>query len=246
MMSPEVERPLPPYLQVLTRIRQQILSGELAPGDRVPSERQICDEWGVSRATATKVLGGLRYEGLVTSTQGVGTTVKARVLQGGGDRMRRLRASGTLYRKDEKVTITSADLVTAPDYVADALGLEAGSDVIRRTRSVSDTQGVAATSTSWLPGSLTETSPLLLTTERIGEGGTVRYVEETAGRRVVRGRDALTSRLAAPEEAQLLGLTSPAAVLVAQTVLWDQNGEVVEFGEDVSPAGRIWSTEFDM
>lgn len=245
-MSPEVERPMPPYLQVLTKIRGQILSGELAPGEKVPSERQICDEWGISRATATKVLGALRHEGLVTSTQGVGTIVKARVLQGGGDRMRLLRASGTLYRAGETATVTSADLVTAPDYVADALGIEAGSDVIRRCRTISDAQGTVAVSTSWLPGSLAETSPALLVADRIGDGGTVRYVEETTGRRAVRGRDALSSRLASANETQALGVQAPAAVLITQAILWDQEGDVIEFGEDIAPAGRIWSTEFDM
>ena len=61
-MTPHVERPLPPYLQILQAIREQIDEHKLRPGDTVPSEREIASDWSVSRATATKVLAALRAE----------------------------------------------------------------------------------------------------------------------------------------------------------------------------------------
>ncbi|GAA2607522.1 TetR/AcrR family transcriptional regulator C-terminal domain-containing protein [Streptomyces lienomycini] len=51
------------------------MSGELAPGDRVPSTRLITREWGVATATATKALAVLGQEGLVRAVPGVGTLV---------------------------------------------------------------------------------------------------------------------------------------------------------------------------
>jgi DNA-binding GntR family transcriptional regulator len=68
-MSPEIERPLPPYMQVVTHLRDQIVNGTLAEGATVPSERQLTADWGISRSTATKVLAELRHEGLVISHQ---------------------------------------------------------------------------------------------------------------------------------------------------------------------------------
>lgn len=50
-------------------------SGELKPGDRVPSTRQITRQWGVAMATATRVLTTLQREGLVVARPGVGTVV---------------------------------------------------------------------------------------------------------------------------------------------------------------------------
>ncbi|TRV75574.1 GntR family transcriptional regulator [Streptomyces sp. 130] len=65
----------PPYLRIAGDIRRRIASGELAPGDRVPSTRRITQEWGVAMATATKALTVLNQEGLVRAVPGVGTVV---------------------------------------------------------------------------------------------------------------------------------------------------------------------------
>jgi len=67
----------PPYRRIVADIRRRISSGELRPGDRVPSTRQIAIRWGVAPATATKVLATLRQEGLVHAAPRVGTIVAA-------------------------------------------------------------------------------------------------------------------------------------------------------------------------
>ncbi|MFG2592883.1 TetR/AcrR family transcriptional regulator C-terminal domain-containing protein [Streptomyces sp. NPDC048438] len=65
----------PPYLRIAGEIRRRIASGELGPGDPVPSTRRITQEWGVAMATATKALGALNQEGLVRAVPGIGTVV---------------------------------------------------------------------------------------------------------------------------------------------------------------------------
>ncbi|MFF8372730.1 TetR/AcrR family transcriptional regulator C-terminal domain-containing protein [Streptomyces lydicus] len=65
----------PPYRRIVEEIRRRIDTGELTPGDRVPSTRRITREWGVAMATATKVLTTLRQEGVVRAVPGVGTVV---------------------------------------------------------------------------------------------------------------------------------------------------------------------------
>ncbi|MFB7463649.1 GntR family transcriptional regulator [Streptomyces sp. NPDC056224] len=67
----------PPYLRIVAAIRRRITDGELTPGDRIPSTRQIAAEWGVALATATKALTTLRLEGLVEARPRVGTVVAA-------------------------------------------------------------------------------------------------------------------------------------------------------------------------
>jgi DNA-binding transcriptional regulator YhcF (GntR family) len=61
--------------EILASIRRRIASGELKPGDRVPSTRQITRKWGVAMATATRVLTALQQEGLVVARPGIGTVV---------------------------------------------------------------------------------------------------------------------------------------------------------------------------
>ncbi|MGH3204020.1 MAG: TetR/AcrR family transcriptional regulator C-terminal domain-containing protein [Streptosporangiaceae bacterium] len=69
---------LPPYAQIAAELRDQIEKGTLAPGDRVPSTREITQRWGVAMATATKALAALRQEGMVRPIPGVGTVVVGR------------------------------------------------------------------------------------------------------------------------------------------------------------------------
>ncbi|MEW9553001.1 TetR/AcrR family transcriptional regulator C-terminal domain-containing protein [Nonomuraea sp. NPDC050783] len=63
---------------IVDELRRRITSGELAPGDRLPSTRRIVREWGVAMATAGKVLGRLQEEGLARAVPGVGTVVAGR------------------------------------------------------------------------------------------------------------------------------------------------------------------------
>ena len=62
---PEVTSRTPPYARIAAELADRIAAGELRPGDRVPSTREITRTCGVAMATATKVLASLRDQGLV-------------------------------------------------------------------------------------------------------------------------------------------------------------------------------------
>lgn len=64
-----------PSQRIASALREQIAAGELRPGDRVPSTRQLVRDWGVAMATATRALAMLRDEGLVITRTGSGTVV---------------------------------------------------------------------------------------------------------------------------------------------------------------------------
>ncbi len=66
---------LPAYEQVKAWVRQHIGSGEWRPGDPVPSEAALMQQFGVSRMTVNRALRELAAEGLVTRVQGSGTRV---------------------------------------------------------------------------------------------------------------------------------------------------------------------------
>jgi DNA-binding transcriptional regulator YhcF (GntR family) len=63
------------YLVIADEIVDRIRKGDLKPGDRAPSTRQITRDWGVAMATATKVLAELRSRGAVLTRSGVGSVV---------------------------------------------------------------------------------------------------------------------------------------------------------------------------
>lgn len=66
------------YRRIAEDLRQQITSGELASGQRVPSEAELMRRYGVSRGTARQGLALLEATGLVTAVHGKGRFVDAK------------------------------------------------------------------------------------------------------------------------------------------------------------------------
>ncbi|WP_141959462.1 TetR/AcrR family transcriptional regulator C-terminal domain-containing protein [Actinoallomurus bryophytorum] len=110
--------------QIVAELRRRIETGELAPGDRVPSTREITRRWNVAMATATKVLTQLRHEGLVRAVPGVGTVVGTGVSPGTVPPRDVPRTGAASSRKSgADRTLTRARIVTTAIAVADAEGL---------------------------------------------------------------------------------------------------------------------------
>ena len=69
---------MPPYQQIAADLRARIESGELAPGDMLPSITRLSQEYDVAKGTAVKALNVLRREGLTRTVAGWGTFVAER------------------------------------------------------------------------------------------------------------------------------------------------------------------------
>ncbi|APS19971.1 GntR family transcriptional regulator [Streptomyces sp. Tue 6075] len=74
---PSTAQPEPLYLRIAQEIEARIRSGDLRPGERLPSIRQIADRWGVAIATATRVVATLREDGWAETKVGSGTVVSS-------------------------------------------------------------------------------------------------------------------------------------------------------------------------
>lgn len=68
----------PKWEQLADHLRSQIESGELAPGDKLPSTSQLCQEHGVSAIVVRQAIFKLRNEALIEGVQGVGVFVAER------------------------------------------------------------------------------------------------------------------------------------------------------------------------
>jgi DNA-binding FadR family transcriptional regulator len=65
---------------LVERLARQIRSGQLQPGQRLPTEQEMTAAMGVSRTVVREAVAALRAEGLVTTRQGVGAFVAAEIL----------------------------------------------------------------------------------------------------------------------------------------------------------------------
>ena len=67
--------PIPLYYQLAEILRRQIASGELEPGAQIPTERELCEQTGISRVTVRHAITYLITEGLLVAQPGKGTFV---------------------------------------------------------------------------------------------------------------------------------------------------------------------------
>ncbi|HUX87594.1 MAG TPA: GntR family transcriptional regulator [Chloroflexota bacterium] len=70
--------PIPYYYQLEGFLRQQIESGQWQAGEQVPSEKQLCEYYTVSRTTVRQAVTNLVNEGLLYHVKGKGTFVRKR------------------------------------------------------------------------------------------------------------------------------------------------------------------------
>ena len=63
------------YVQIVAEIEKSILDGILNPGDKLPSEREMCDQYGVSRTVIREAIRSLNEKGLTDIQPGRGTFV---------------------------------------------------------------------------------------------------------------------------------------------------------------------------
>src|SRR5918998_5830024 len=68
-------RPLQRYEQIAERLAADIRSGLYAPGERLPSERELAKTLEVSRASVREALASLQLQGVVETRHGAGTFV---------------------------------------------------------------------------------------------------------------------------------------------------------------------------
>jgi GntR family transcriptional regulator len=63
----------PPHRQIAAWLREQITSGQIAPGRPLPSERELVQAFGVAHTTVRRALAVLRDEGIVYTVAGRGS-----------------------------------------------------------------------------------------------------------------------------------------------------------------------------
>ncbi len=72
------DSPTPLYVQAADYIAARVAAGDLTPGDRLPAERDLADQWGIAYQTVRRAMRELRERGLITSVVGKGTFVVKR------------------------------------------------------------------------------------------------------------------------------------------------------------------------
>jgi GntR family transcriptional regulator len=115
----------PAYAQLVRIILGQLAAGVFRPGDRLPSEAQLCERYGVSPMTVRRVVNILVDQGAVIAEQGRGTFVKPLELSTATFNLDRLRE---FFREggQTSVKLLEARVAPASERTARKLAIEPG------------------------------------------------------------------------------------------------------------------------
>src|SRR6201992_3818779 len=141
---------VPLHRQLFLVLHDEIARGALAPGEPLPTEQALCDQFGVSRITVRRALADLADAGLIERRQGVGSFVRdqppSHRNQGGGSFMGEVRQTAF----ETQVDVIELDVRTVPKPIAEQLGRERGLHVLRLRRERRTSEPLMITE-AWLP-----------------------------------------------------------------------------------------------
>lgn len=228
-MGLDHQSPIPLYLQLKDLLASQIEEGILQPRDALPSERQLCEQFDISRTTVREALRELNSLGLIHTVPGRGafvTTPQSNVT---------IRVSLTGFTDDVRregmvpsSRLLDAKLITSPTpAIVEAMGHQRDSDseVVRleRLRLVNDVP--LALHIIYLNHRL---CPEILQ-HNLAEESVFQLLRAKYGLRLAHAEEQIYAALADEREMGLLNLADPAAVLRTERTTFLDTGEVVEF-----------------
>jgi GntR family transcriptional regulator len=227
--SPFVSSRVPLYYQLENLLREKILSGVFVAGDRLPTESELIEQYGVSRITVRQALTALAEEGLIERQQGRGTFVTER-------RTRRRPFEGTIHLTgsldelismalDTPIKVLETTRVEADQHEAELLGLRPGEPVYRIKRLRLYEGKPFSLIVNYLPAEI----GVRFTNEELSSGSLLKRLESKFGLRLQSARQQITADLADPYVAGLLDVRVGAPLLSIERTVYTEDGRPIEY-----------------
>ena len=221
----------PRYREIEQAIRQRL--SKLTPGAELPSDAELCEEFGVSRMTARHAMHRLAQEGLVFRVPGRGTFV--------GEAPTHRRANSLLSFSNE---MRRQGRAPSSRVLGRALRAPTREEAVRLQ--LKDGEKVL-----WLKRiRLADGHPIAVESARLNrraatavlgadlERESLHAVLARAGCLPTRGRATITSEPAGADDARWLKMRKGDPMLVERRIILDQQGRPLEFTESRYPADR--------
>jgi GntR family transcriptional regulator len=226
-----VTAPLPHYRQIELALRERLAT--MPPGERLPSDDELCREFGVSRMTARNAMHRLAEDGLVERIPGRGTFSAAAPSHRHADRLMAFSHEMARLGRTPASRLLDRDIRPSTPEQAALLGLRPTEPVVmvRRLR-LADGEPIAL-----------ETAVLARRTAEVVlaadlERGSLHEALAGAGLHLRRGNATITAEAATAEDVRLLGVGRGTPLLVERRVITDGQGRPVEATESRYPGDR--------
>jgi GntR family transcriptional regulator len=227
--------PIPLYYQFAEWIRQQIRDGELEPGDRLPGERELSEEAGMSRMTVRHALSYLVREGTLVVRRGLGTFVAEPKLT--YDALHLL--SFTEHMLHEGLEAASRVLqharVQAPPRVAAALQLTSDAPVVKFVRLRFSRDVALLLETIFLPAELCPG----LEHEDLSDKSLYSVLEHRYDLALKRAAQTLEATVANANERRLFEVKAGTSMILVEGLTYLESGRPVELFKAVYRGDRF-------
>lgn len=218
---------IPLYVKIRESLREQIDSGALERGQKLPSEDELAAQFGVSRMTVRQATSELIEGGFLYRRHGVGTFVTLPHIERDHSRLTNFFENSTLQGIQAKAIILQFEVIEATPKIADALLLEADGLVIH-LKTLRQADDVLVTlHDAYIPHHLFS----MLTQAEIQDIDIQHLWEEfqKTGYPVKRAVQKLEARLADQELAKLMRIQPGSPILYKERTVYAEDGTPVEF-----------------
>lgn len=209
-------------------LQDAISRGNLQPGQKLPGENELAQQFGISRVTVRRALAALSDQGLVIRRPGMGTVVQAPSVSSSiitAD-VSNLLPHIVRMGKDSQIQMLEFAYLPASPYVAEQLGLVPGERVQYSVRVRSKAGEPFSYLMTYVPERIAQNyseadlsrTPLYALLER-------------SGVKVHRATQTISAMLASPVVAEALQLAQGSPLIALTRVVYDEKGRGVELLE---------------
>ena len=222
---------LPHYREIEASLRSRLRT--MRPGERLPSDADLCREFGVSRMTARNAMQRLADDGLIQRIPGVGSFKVEPPSHRYADRLMAFSHEMRRLGRSSRSRLLGRAIRPASEDEGRALGIRPGEPVVavRRVR-LADGRPLALEAAVLIRA----TADAVLAADH--EAGSLHEALAGMGLQLRRGRATITAEAANPEDAGLLDVATGDPLLVERRVINDVHGRPVETTESRYPADR--------
>ena len=234
--------PQPRYLQLAKTLISEIEVGRYAVGDLMPTEFELCEQFGASRFTVREAVKRLVELGLVSRQAGVGTRVLSTQSRTGYRQVMQGMADLQQYSAETALEITDIGMIEIGEelapYVKAPLG-QAWLHMKGLRRAVSDDGTPICLTEIWI-------HPAFRSISQVGGRATVpvyKRIEEQFGETIVEVQQQIRAVALSRKQADTLGAKSRTPALWVCRSYLNRRGEVVEVAISTHPEDRFSYSE---
>ena len=229
------ERRTPHYLRIYRDLKKKISGGAFAPSERLPTQRELANGYGVTVMTVRQALQLLEQEELVVMRHGLGTFVAPQRIRYAMGNLRSLAQEVTAQGLELKTRVLRRELAEPHPHVAELLQIEPGEPVlsIERLRFVGPEPVVYQHSQlqPWLGEALDDVD--------LSEISLYDYLQRELKIELAHAQERIHAVALTAHQATLLEEEAGAAALLSERVTFSVGGEPIMFDRAFMPGDRV-------